>query len=116
MPRTVSSGRDGAIELSVLLVNAAIRDIISPCKKLQISVRSYLIAIARSGSSGEPMKCKNESIDGLSIVSDKNFSRTCSSFKNQATKATILRKASARSEEHTSELQSLRHLVCRLLL
>src|ERR1035441_10760228 len=25
-------------------------------------------------------------------------------------------KASARSEEHTSELQSLRHLVCRLLL
>src|SRR5438045_7733171 len=25
-------------------------------------------------------------------------------------------RASARSEEHTSELQSLRHLVCRLLL
>src|SRR5262245_18522287 len=27
-----------------------------------------------------------------------------------------LREAEARSEEHTSELQSLRHLVCRLLL
>src|SRR5262245_64158293 len=28
----------------------------------------------------------------------------------------ILRRHAARSEEHTSELQSLRHLVCRLLL
>src|SRR5205814_10487324 len=28
----------------------------------------------------------------------------------------LLPKASSRSEEHTSELQSLRHLVCRLLL
>src|SRR5262245_65247778 len=30
--------------------------------------------------------------------------------------AVLLRAAHARSEEHTSELQSLRHLVCRLLL
>src|SRR5262245_4241517 len=28
----------------------------------------------------------------------------------------VFRSAKARSEEHTSELQSLRHLVCRLLL
>src|SRR5258705_8117342 len=28
----------------------------------------------------------------------------------------LIERASARSEEHTSELQSLRHLVCRLLL
>src|SRR5437899_7280952 len=28
----------------------------------------------------------------------------------------ILQRVEARSEEHTSELQSLRHLVCRLLL
>src|ERR1039458_2681844 len=28
----------------------------------------------------------------------------------------VIRRASLRSEEHTSELQSLRHLVCRLLL
>src|ERR1039458_7554882 len=28
----------------------------------------------------------------------------------------ILRPSTSRSEEHTSELQSLRHLVCRLLL
>src|SRR5262245_64530207 len=32
------------------------------------------------------------------------------------TPSTALRIVSARSEEHTSELQSLRHLVCRLLL
>src|SRR5437899_6237935 len=31
-------------------------------------------------------------------------------------KIVILRAAEQRSEEHTSELQSLRHLVCRLLL
>src|SRR5262245_62673777 len=30
--------------------------------------------------------------------------------------ATMLRRPIGRSEEHTSELQSLRHLVCRLLL
>src|SRR5437899_12054950 len=30
--------------------------------------------------------------------------------------ANLLRVNQARSEEHTSELQSLRHLVCRLLL
>src|SRR5205814_6105663 len=30
--------------------------------------------------------------------------------------ATVVRSLAARSEEHTSELQSLRHLVCRLLL
>src|SRR5258705_6609451 len=34
--------------------------------------------------------------------------------RNQAISATTL--LSPRSEEHTSELQSLRHLVCRLLL
>ena len=31
-------------------------------------------------------------------------------------KYTVYKKTSNRSEEHTSELQSLRHLVCRLLL
>src|ERR1035441_7135928 len=39
--------------------------------------------------------------------------------QNRATRAEKLvdvLRASSRSEEHTSELQSLRHLVCRLLL
>jgi len=33
-----------------------------------------------------------------------------------APQSSFFAQASARSEEHTSELQSLRHLVCRLLL
>src|SRR5262245_63992835 len=39
-------------------------------------------------------------------------------WRGQPISATAKRlgKTSARSEEHTSELQSLRHLVCRLLL
>src|SRR5262245_63449880 len=41
--------------------------------------------------------------------------RTPDSERRGAAKE-ILRLASGRSEEHTSELQSLRHLVCRLLL
>src|SRR5471030_3392984 len=36
------------------------------------------------------------------------------SFRN--TYASFAKRAKNRSEEHTSELQSLRHLVCRLLL
>src|SRR5262245_63051791 len=34
----------------------------------------------------------------------------------RADRCRVLRNAPRRSEEHTSELQSLRHLVCRLLL
>src|ERR1035441_10944866 len=49
-----------------------------------------------------------------------NLERTLSDLVNQAyalTPAEIdLMWQTARSEEHTSELQSLRHLVCRLLL
>src|SRR5438045_9176621 len=37
-------------------------------------------------------------------------------FAGKADRNAIERHACARSEEHTSELQSLRHLVCRLLL
>src|SRR5262245_62904502 len=51
--------------------------------------------------------------DGLS----PHFSRSSSDIRlipRSATRSEICR--TARSEEHTSELQSLRHLVCRLLL
>src|SRR5947199_6065526 len=37
-------------------------------------------------------------------------------MENRAMEGLLLLPASPRSEEHTSELQSLRHLVCRLLL
>src|SRR5262245_65459502 len=43
--------------------------------------------------------------------------RSAMSLKpHEATLRTVVKPASPRSEEHTSELQSLRHLVCRLLL
>src|SRR5262245_63273509 len=45
---------------------------------------------------------------GRTSASTGSAARICSSAAPLA--------ASARSEEHTSELQSLRHLVCRLLL
>src|SRR5262245_32789580 len=38
------------------------------------------------------------------------------SFRGEATLLRVDRIETMRSEEHTSELQSLRHLVCRLLL
>src|SRR5258705_10982170 len=47
-------------------------------------------------------------------ISSNSLLTTSGSFGNAAT--TARRAARSRSEEHTSELQSLRHLVCRLLL
>src|SRR5262249_61990982 len=41
---------------------------------------------------------------------------TVSRLAQSVTRATSPRRSSARSEEHTSELQSLTNLVCRLLL
>src|SRR5437899_9652152 len=49
--------------------------------------------------------------DALPIFQDPNWEFTCGVFHYWWWNKAILR-----SEEHTSELQSLRHLVCRLLL
>src|SRR5436853_4064124 len=49
--------------------------------------------------------------DALPIFSPR--SATCSTTARSVERSMP---ATARSEEHTSELQSLRHLVCRLLL
>src|SRR5438045_8597913 len=61
--------------------------------------------------------------DALPISSPSAPSRSRSTRSNNSTlrpktgrSCTGLRARAARSEEHTSELQSLRHLVCRLLL
>src|SRR5436853_651491 len=54
-------------------------------------------------------------IEDALLVFDAGGGKTFSTFLWQ--KAQTLRsELQARSEEHTSELQSLRHLVCRLLL
>src|SRR5438045_7984719 len=46
----------------------------------------------------------------------KSSREVCRSCRGSSTSSDLRRAESARSEEHTSELQSLRHLVCRLLL
>src|SRR2546422_5438272 len=52
----------------------------------------------------------------LSMGVAKNPSRLSQARRDVARALTILREQGARSEEHTSELQSRLHLVCRLLL
>src|SRR5947199_5044410 len=60
--------------------------------------------------------------DALPISYSSAFARTRSSASSTGSKTAAGRPrfvtmyAAPRSEEHTSELQSLRHLVCRLLL
>src|SRR5947199_10442417 len=51
----------------------------------------------------------------LRTVSRRRYRRSAAP-SSTATRDFSARRASRRSEEHTSELQSLRHLVCRLLL
>src|ERR1035438_10852857 len=54
--------------------------------------------------------------NGPTVVMDTSMGRiTCQFFQKQAPLA-VANFIGLRSEEHTSELQSLRHLVCRLLL
>src|ERR1039458_10902684 len=52
----------------------------------------------------------------LSLHDALPISRTLLTPRHQTATARRTQKRSDRSEEHTSELQSLRHLVCRLLL
>src|SRR5437899_7642489 len=50
-------------------------------------------------------------------IERSNFQALCFLLSARSSCRACLRKTtSTRSEEHTSELQSLRHLVCRLLL
>src|SRR5205814_9798288 len=49
-------------------------------------------------------------------VHSKPYPRATQTFPNSSNTAATPHTHPPRSEEHTSELQSLRHLVCRLLL
>src|SRR5258705_13447551 len=52
----------------------------------------------------------------LLAMNDRSFVVTTAYLKTEAIQTAIFGFIFLRSEEHTSELQSLRHLVCRLLL
>src|SRR5947199_7237311 len=75
--------------------------------------------VFRSGASSERMSLATASMSFWPCSMRLNFARfvlsqSCSLFLRVVSfRLTII---SLRSEEHTSELQSLRHLVCRLLL
>src|ERR1039458_10519982 len=64
-----------------------------------------------------PLDRQTETIIGS--ISGVRPTATASEKKNASFQSCLVRplmtKTSGRSEEHTSELQSLRHLVCRLL-
>src|SRR5947199_587983 len=51
-----------------------------------------------------------------SASSARSWRRTTSARPGRSTPSPSRSRSRTRSEEHTSELQSLRHLVCRLLL
>src|SRR5258705_1724206 len=53
---------------------------------------------------------------GLPAAAGAHLPRGRDAAAHQRLPADVLRRPDGRSEEHTSELQSLRHLVCRLLL
>src|SRR5438045_6229512 len=50
------------------------------------------------------------------VVSENIAQRLTNEFASRFSPGKVYASRAARSEEHTSELQSLRHLVCRLLL
>src|SRR5471030_2794380 len=52
----------------------------------------------------------------VSALDMKGFSLSAIALTDDIEKALLAQVEASRSEEHTSELQSLRHLVCRLLL
>src|SRR5205814_4376077 len=84
--------------------------------------RSWQISTASSGSPAESAAIRLAKRFAASPLYDGNAHCTnrpnasWSNFPSEIVAPGISRPIRARSEEHTSELQSLRHLVCRLLL
>src|SRR5258705_8635344 len=69
--------------------------------------RSQVVIVNRPGAGGliAAQAVASSPPDGYTLI-----------FVNSGESSRPLVRRSSRSEEHTSELQSLRHLVCRLLL
>src|SRR5438552_13671609 len=96
MTRLISASRSSPVFSST----KAFRDSLQPSLKL---VESAEIQISRTGVLGE-----------ITNLASSGSSKRTSSFP--ASPSTSKPCSSPRSEEHTSELQSPDHLVCRLLL
>src|SRR3712207_8200078 len=59
---------------------------------------------------------QEDQIQGLGVEHPELRAARISSAESESHRAEVLARAAARSEEHTSELQSRQYLVCRLLL
>src|SRR5205814_8831271 len=68
-------------------------------------------SVAKSGRVVEMSPGRADAVGG-----DEHARSDHNTFRNRIAQRNINTIVRARSEEHTSELQSLRHLVCRLLL
>src|SRR5262245_63466433 len=88
----------------------------------QTSLRILQPDRERSGSVSEDSHLTDGSVSSASHAqaelheSRRQSVEGCSTLAKQHRARTSADRRRARSEEHTSELQSLRHLVCRLLL
>src|SRR5690349_21488153 len=90
----------------------------APCKNRHAPFRNTILE--RATGSGQPVfrrfgahlsHLESTPANSLASVDSKAFTRTLSRLD-----ATLTKNRGVRSEEHTSELQSRRDLVCRLLL
>src|SRR5438045_6468247 len=79
---------------------------VAPVRSAQIFVDGAPLTLGTDFITSFPPSGRAIMVDSLQAVYGGDLSDT----------TTLIAPDQARSEEHTSELQSLRHLVCRLLL
>src|SRR5262245_62911739 len=97
------------------------RDQIFPVLEPAEIERIRRFGTARSYSSGQMLAEAGKTLEGLTVIlsGTVNSARHTSSGDGELIvthgPGSFLGELAQRSEEHTSELQSLRHLVCRLL-
>src|SRR5437899_7972940 len=100
-------------ELIRMKVNGELREIAAPAEKLLLDVLREDLSLTGSkrGCDDSSCGCCAVLVDGVPMLS-------CVAIAScyQHCEIVTVEGIAPRSEEHTSELQSLRHLVCRLLL
>src|ERR1035438_8137226 len=76
-----------------------------------------IVTVEKGKSGSAPLLgCRCSSAYSAPILAKRSASALCGPLFSICARKAQARWLMVRSEEHTSELQSLRHLVCRLLL
>src|SRR5262245_47405832 len=92
-----------------------------PGKERQVSNRDRILVVDEASDTAEVLQAVLEA-RGVSVQRVRRLDPSAATADERCPAVVVLNAESmdgtspARSEEHTSELQSLRHLVCRLLL